>query len=488
MVATATMITTHQQCKMRPTPTPTLHRRRTSYYDTTTTVSSPLPSASVLQQKTFNFHPGHQSGGCQVLLSSNINSINNNSCNSSKGRAWIVEQQQRRTSLTAASILRTPQTKIPQRRQSSTDLDNELRKSRLSAFGEAVRDTSSTAGMELRKWYKHDSSPALVAKPNRRRASSSQCPASSTTTSLRRRRSLMHVGGTGTGMGRQRSLSESFVCFTESVFKTLEKRRNSFSNVMTSTFRKNSSAVKVSTTGFLQLMNDQDWLCLQEQYLDTEVGSVVLLELVGMDHSKFQELLVLAAGQPDMDVADKSKSSAPTLLHLACSQTAPLAVVQRLVSLSPCSVYDVNAKRGNGQNVLHVAAHRGCSSRVLDLLIHLAPELAAQKDDQGRFPLHYLCMPMPQEQKPELALSLLGSSVSISNIHLDNSNGTRLPRDFTSTTHRMLTLKMVNQFCHAHPKAITTTDHHTGMSPLMYAVTHGAHADVIDRMMKQPQV
>jgi hypothetical protein len=318
---------------------------------------------------------------------------------------------------------------------------------------------------------------------------------------ISRRRSLIHAGG-GTGaethhlgggpklvhrmkIGRRRSLGESVICLSKNICKKVEEKRNSWSHIAASTFHKDNAASKVSEQGFLQLMQDQDWFSIQKQYLDTELGSMVLLDLVVMDHSKFQELL--AAGQPGIDVA--AKSSAPTLLHLACSQTAPMAVVQRMLSLAPCNVYGVNTKHGNGQNVLHVAAHHGCSSRVLDLLIQLAPELAAQKDDQGRFPLHYLCMPMPLEQKPELALSLLSiSSVGISNIHLDNHNGMRLPRKFESATHRMLTLKMVNQFCHAHPKAITTTDHHTGMSPLMYAVTHGAHAGIIDRMMKVPQV
>jgi hypothetical protein len=518
MVATSTT-TTHKQCEEQPTPTTTTPitqtRRSYCYYDTTATVSSPLPLASTLQQHKFNSHPGHQSGGCQVLLSSNINNSNSNN-----GRALRVGQQQRRISLTTASILRTKQTNIPQRHQSSTDLDNELHKSRLLAFGGAVRakrrssssralyhmrnSTSTTAGVELRKWYQNDSSSALVAKPNRRnsffhglevRASASQCPASSTKTSSRRRRSLMHVGGAGTetrsvsdrknmhnrGMGRRRSLNENFVCFTESVFKTLEERRNTLSNVMSTTFRKNSSAVKVSPIVFLQLMNNQDWLCLQEQYLDTEGGSMVLLELVMMDHSKFQELLVLAAGQPYMDVAGKIKSSAPTLLHVACGHKAPWALVHRILSLDPCSVYDLNTH--TRQNVLHVAVQKGCIWQVLDLLIHLAPELASKKDVQGRLPLHYLCMPLRITKQEPTRGSIL------SNIHnsSENDNGTRLPRKFNSATDRMLTLKMVKQFCHAHPKAITAEDHHTGMSPLMCAVTHGAHADIIDYMIKLRQ-
>jgi hypothetical protein len=528
------------------TPTPKQHRRR-SYYDTTSTLSSPALSASVHEQRTFNSHPGHQSGGCQLLLSS---SNNENGINNPTKR---IGQQQRRTSLTTTNILRTPPKKISQRRQSTTDLsafgEDVLAKRLSSSCGALYLETSTTTNLppptattptlqRRRSYYETDTALASTLQKSKfnshpghqsggcqvllssnsikhnsnngraRRVGQQQRRTSLTRASLLRRQqsstdsfskdaraerrgsscgALHHMlnstsaNVSNRGVGRRRSISENFGCFTESVFKTLDERRNSsWSNVI---FHKNSSSVKLTAIGFLQLLNNQDWLYLQEQYLDTEGGSMVIMELVMMHHLEFQALLLLAAGQPDMDFAGNSKScSAPTLLHEACSHKAPWAVVHRILSLAPCSVYDLNTH--TGQNVLHVAAQKGCITQVLDLLIHLAPELASQKDVHGRFPLHYLCMPLAiKEQEPPR--ELISSNIRTSR---DNDNGTRLPRKFKSATDRMLTLKMVNQFCHAHPKAITTTDHHTGMSPLMYAVTHGAHADILDRMMKLPQV
>jgi hypothetical protein len=476
-----------------PTPAQTPHIRKSyCYYDTTITASSPLPPASTHQKHKFNSHPGHQSGGYRVLLSSNTNNSNNTNTHSINNNSNISNINANTLRVDAVSF-RTKQKKEQQRRKHLTDIGDERLMHRLSASGEAARSerrssscgvlyyrymgTRTTTGAELQNGRKNDSS---------------------TTASSRRRKSLMHVGGTGTEDQRSSGQKNVYkrgtegrrsnVCFAESVLKTLEAKSNAWSNIVSSTFHKDYAALKVSEQGFLLLLHNHDWLCLQKQYLDTERGLMVLFDLVMMNRSKFQELLLSTAGQPDMDVAGISKSVAPALLHLACAHKAPWVVVHRIFSLAPCSAYCVYAH--TGQNVLHVAVQQGCSLQVLDLFIHLAPELASQKDDLGRFPLHYLCMPLPlKEQQPKRESLLLSCGDSMSNFHthsdnIDNDNGTRLPRQFKSVMHRMLILKIVNQLCHAHPKATTTTDHHRGMNPLMYAVTHGAHADIIDRMMR----